>query len=103
MMGMREVAERIMAKLGPMDAQEQQTYDLLVRRPEEYVGPDRETGRRVCGVCGARFSEEVDQKGGVVKYAMEKFVDHQAEHNPRPELWAEANRRNRLLSGKGST
>jgi hypothetical protein len=86
----KAASDRIMAKLGPLNEEERQTYEMLMKRPEDYQ-PPRE--KRVCGRCGAEFRDEVNQKGEVVVSALEKFSDHQAEHNPSPAQWAEAHRR----------
>jgi hypothetical protein len=84
----KAASDRIMAK-EPLTAGERQTFNLLAKKPGEYDCPG---DKRVCGVCGAEFRDRVDGKGVVVKSALEKFSDHQAEHNPSPGQWAEAHR-----------
>jgi hypothetical protein len=79
----REAAERIMAK-EPLTDEERQTYDLLMKRPEDYVPPAE--GMRRCGVCGAMF-----QDGAVT--ALEQFSDHSTTHNPSPAQWVTAHQR----------
>jgi hypothetical protein len=81
-----EAARRIM-EANPMTDQERQTYELLMRRPEDYLPPDNQTGERVCGVCGEVFQHSKD------KAALDLFADHQTEHNPSPAQWGEAHRR----------
>lgn len=74
-----EAARRIMEKLGPLTAEERLTYDLLTRRPDEYVPPVGEN--RLCAVCGKTFQ------------GLEAFADHQVEHNPPANQWTLAHRR----------
>lgn len=88
----KAAAGRIMAKLGPLDAQEQQVYDMLVRTPEEYLPPNRETGERVCGVCGEMFEDRKDRTGNILVASLEQFSDHTTSHNPSPVQWGEAHR-----------
>lgn len=90
----REAARRIMAK-EPLTDEEQVTYDLLTRTPEQYRVPGED---RECGVCGAVFGDTKDAKGLVVRTALEKFSDHTAEHNPSPEQWGTAHER--IMAGK---
>lgn len=94
----KAASDRIMAKLGPMDSYEQQTYELLTRRPEGYMPPEPGNGRRVCGVCGEIFESTLSPRGEVMVAALEKFSDHQTEHNPSPGQWAEAH--SRIQQGK---
>jgi len=84
-----EAAKRIMAKMGPLDEMEQEIYEGLVKRPEDYIPPDPGQGERVCGICGAKFRDIVSGER-VVATCLEQFSDHQAEHNPSPAQWAEA-------------
>jgi len=86
----REASRRILKK-EPLTGEELERYEMLSKTPEQYVRPDDEG--RTCGVCGARFK---DSQGQVVQSALEKFADHQAEHNPTPAQWAEAHDRIRL-------
>lgn len=86
----KAASDRIMAKLGPLVGEELETYNLLIKRPEDYVPP---SDKRVCGRCGAEFRDTVDAKGNVVVSMLEKFSDHTAEHNPPPAQWSEANKR----------
>ncbi len=88
----KEASDRIMAKMGPLDDQEQETYELLTKRVEDYV-PPQETGERVCGVCGAKFQDLPATRDRLAVSALEQFSDHQSEHNPSPSQWAEAHRR----------
>lgn len=85
----KEAARRILEK-EPLTAEEQQTFELLVKRPGDYRVPGE---KRVCGVCGARFGDKVDAKGVVEVSALQKFSDHMAEHNPSPARWATAHQR----------
>lgn len=85
----RRAAERILAK-HPLTAEERAVAEMLKRNPEEYRPPRVES--RVCALCGARF------EGDKELTAMQKFADHQAEHNPSPAQWAEAHKR--IQAGK---
>ena len=86
----RAAAERILAK-EPMTDEEMRVYEQLVKRPEDYRPPDPQTGERVCGLCGEVF--ETTNEGGMEVTALQKFSDHQTEHQPSPGQWAEAHRR----------
>ena len=50
----KAASDRIMAKLGPLTGVELETYEMLMKRPEDYL-PPRE--KRVCGRCGAGFRD----------------------------------------------
>jgi hypothetical protein len=76
----KAAAERIMGRLGPLDAQEQQAYDQLIRTPDEYLPPDATTGERVCGTCGEVFP------------SLEAYVTHSSEHNPSASQWVTAHK-----------
>ena len=86
-------AQRIMTKLGAMDAQEQQTYDLLTRRPGDYIPPDPQSGERVCGICGEVFQGQPATRESPQITPLEQYADHMGSHNPTPGQWAEAHRR----------
>ena len=90
----KAASDRIMAKIGPLEGVELETYNLLVKKPGDYRVPGES---RECGVCGARFEDTLSPKGDVLVPALEKFSDHQAEHNPTPGQWAEAH--SRILAG----
>jgi hypothetical protein len=94
----KAASDRIMAKLGPMTPEEQAMYELLTKRPEDYMPPNPKTGERACGVCGEVFENTLSPKGDVLVSALEKFSDHQTEHNPNPAQWAEAH--SRIQAGK---
>ena len=89
----RESAGRIMGKLGPLSVEEQRTYDLLTRTPEEYIAPDPNTGERVCGICWEVFQTIQATREHPQIPALEQFSDHQTTHNPSPVQWWEAHRR----------
>lgn len=89
----KAASDRIMAKLGPLDAQEQVTYDLLTRRVEDYLPPDPESGERTCGICGEMFAEIPATRETAKVTALEQHSDHMAEHNPSAAQWGEAHRR----------
>jgi hypothetical protein len=65
---------------------------------EDYMPPEPGNGRRVCGVCGEIFESTLSPRGEVMVAALEKFSDHQTEHNPSPGQWAEAH--SRIQQGK---
>lgn len=90
----REAARRIMAK-SPMTEEERETYEMLVKSPEDYRAP---TDKRVCGICGAEFRDKLNAKGEVEIPMLEAFSDHQAEHNPTPDQWGTAHER--IQAGK---
>lgn len=75
-------------------------YGMLVKVPDEYV-PPRE--KRVCGMCGAEFRDSVDQKGEIKVTMLEKFSDHQAEHNSTAAQWGEAYKRIQALKESSHT
>jgi hypothetical protein len=81
----KAAAARIMAKMGPMSEEEKSTYEMLSKRPEDYVVPGQEG--RVCGICGKEI------QGDEEKTTLEKFADHQSFHNPSPAQWAEAHKK----------
>lgn len=89
----REAARRIMEKLGPLDEREEKVYEQFQNDPIQYIPPDKETGKRVCGICLEEFEEERDKAGNLVKSSLEKFADHQQTHNPTTQQWTEAHRR----------
>jgi hypothetical protein len=92
----KAAAKRIMEKMGPMDEQESETYEMLTKNPKQYVPPDVKTGKRVCGVCGAEFQ---DQKlEGREVSALEQFSDHSTVHNPSPAQWKMAHEK--IQAGK---
>lgn len=88
----KAASDRIMAKY-PMTTEERQTYEMLMKKPEDYVLPDPESGIRVCGVCGAEFQGKGETKQGREMSALEEFSNHTASHNPSPAQWTEAHRK----------
>ncbi len=84
----RAAAGRILAK-EPLTAEELERYRYLSRGPEEYRRPG---DVRVCGVCEEEFRDEVGRDGSVTVAMLDKFSDHQTEHNPSPGQWASAHR-----------
>lgn len=80
----REAARRILQK-EPLTAEEQETFELLKRNPEDYRPPMQEY--RKCERCGAEFRTD----GNLT--AMQKFADHQSVHNSSPSQWATAHKR----------
>jgi hypothetical protein len=85
----RAAARRILEK-EPLTEEEQRTYELLKKSPEDYRVPG---SVRTCGVCGEKFEDVVDAKGNVTNPSLAQFSDHQAFHNPSPAQWAEAHKR----------
>ena len=90
----RAAAERILKK-HPLTPEETARFKMLTKTPEEYDVPGKE---RVCGNCGAMFEDETDSKGNVKVTALEKFSDHQTEHNATGAQWTEAY--NRIQASK---
>src|ERR1700690_4328205 len=88
----REAAGRILEK-EPLTEEELAGYEMLVKRPEDYVVPDAGSGLRVCGICGAEFMDLPGSKDRAAVSALEQFSDHQTMHNPSPAQWGEAHRR----------
>jgi hypothetical protein len=86
----KAASDRIMRKMGPLDAQEKATYEMLTRRPEDYMPPDPQTGERTCAVCGEVFENTLSPKGEILVAALEKFSDHLTVHNPSPAQWGQA-------------
>jgi len=82
----RAAAERILKK-HPLTEEEAARYRMLTKTPEQYDVPNKQ---RVCGNCGARFEDTLDGKGNVQVSALEKFADHQTEHNATGAQWTEA-------------
>jgi hypothetical protein len=89
----KAASQRIMAKLGPLDAQEQETYDLLTRNPKQYIPPSVETGERTCGVCGKKFQDREARGVQLAMTALDQFADHMTDHNPSPAQWGTAHDR----------
>jgi hypothetical protein len=81
----KAASDRIMKKLGPFTAEEQEIYDRSVKGIEDYVAPT--SASRTCGYCGAEFQ---DKPGSA---ALAEFADHVASHNPSPAQWTEAHER----------
>ena len=79
-------AKRILEK-HPLTEEEKQRYEMATRTPEQYMPPKE---KRVCGMCGAEFRDTVDKNGNVQVSMLEKFSDHQAEHNATAAEWTEA-------------
>jgi|SRR5580765_8486642 len=86
----RAAAERILGK-SPLTEEERQLAEMMKKRPGTYV-PPTESGLRMCGLCGAEFQNDEEQT------SLQKFADHQAEHNPSPAQWATAHKR--IQAGK---
>lgn len=79
-------AKRILEK-SPLTEEEKQRYQMAIKKPEQYMPPKE---KRVCGMCGAEFRDTLDAKGEVKVSMLEKFSDHQAEHNSTAAEWSEA-------------
>jgi len=93
----KAASDRIMAKY-PLTEEELVIYRRLTRKPDDYTGPAE---KRICADCGTVFSDTVNSKGDIQVSALEKFSDHQAEHNPSPAQWSEAHKR--IQAAKPST
>lgn len=90
----KAASDRIMAK-EPLTPEEQEVYEMLSKLPEDYRPPKE---NRECGHCGAQFEDTTDRSGKVLVSALEKFSDHQTEHNPTPGQCATAHER--IRAGK---
>jgi hypothetical protein len=91
----KAASDRIMKKLGPLEGVELETYEMLVRKPEDYRYPGE---KRVCGRCGAEFTDVGASRDNPARTALEQFSDHQSEHNATPGQWSEAHKR--IQAGK---
>lgn len=97
----KAASDRIMAKLGPLTAEEKAIQQGILKDTENYPKSDRD--HRVCWVCGAHFKTVPGTLGTEELSAMQQFADHMGVHNPRPAKWAEAHQRIRAGMEKKST
>lgn len=93
----KAASDRIMGKF-PLTPEERQTYEMLVKTPDQYVPPNPESGVRVCGICKAEFQGVAATREDRAKAVLEEFSDHMKSHNQSPAQWTEAHRR--IQAGK---